>query len=128
LPLRTTICFGCASRCAVWSWRVGPEWDLPGLHRIVQIPQFRHNLNFKEVKLKEGVLAMRKHNPNSRKKNSAKGSSRGSPKKLNKGDCRYFSMGQCSHFHGKCFDCKEYQHQASYRRKSNSGENWRRIM
>ena len=71
---------------------------------------------------------MRKRNPNSRKQNSAKHSSRGSPKKLNKGDCRYFSMGQCSHFHGTCFDCKEYLHQASYRRKSHSGENWRHIM
>ena len=79
---------------------------------------------------------MSKRNPKSGKQNSGKQSSRGSPKmkygdrkkKLNKGDCRYFKMGQCSHFHGKCFDCKEYLHQASYRRKSKRGENWRHIM
>lgn len=39
----------------------------------------------------------------------------GNGKKITKSKCRYYDVGNCSKFHCRCFDCKEYKTNSSYR-------------
>lgn len=69
-------------------------------------------------------MSNRKHSPGKGRGGKKKSSRR----KLNKGDCRFHESAYCTKFHTRCFDCREYLHQTSYRRKKSDKENWRSIM